>query len=516
MAPPTPPPLVLHERYRIISRLGQSRLAVVYRARDERLQRNVLVHLLRQELLDREVLRQRFLEEAQRGAQRSHHGLLEVFDTGDVVSRPYMVTEDVEGQPLSERIPLPVPEALSVLRTVVGAVALAHSQGAPHPPVSSHNVWLLEDGRAVLVENWLQSPADIALDLAYYRAPERARGAAPSPATVVYGLGILSWETFTGQRPFTGATPEAIAANQMRQPLPVLSDMDQRLFVPGLDRVIAGAAAIAPDQRYPAPVDFGRALDFFVDQATAQTGRLAMLPQPKPEPAARGGILRRRGDTATMPVAPPPPPPVLREAPPVARRYVPPPMQHAPPAPASASPSAEQAQPLTGKALQRGMRKTIRRRSCQQALVKSTFKILLILAVIYGVLIGIDAAVARARQLDPRSWVTRWIPDIPTIPTLPTLPDLPWIDRLGDVRDIIGRFGAANTTITVAQPLNLRAGPGTQEQLLRALPEGTVLRTIEGPVADANGLELSWLKVSVLDDGTEGWVADLPGYLTKE
>jgi hypothetical protein len=498
MATPTPPPPLLHQRYRIISRLGQSRLAVVYRARDERLQRNVLVHLLRQELLERDTLRRRFLEEAQRGAQRSHHGLLEVFDTGDVAARPYMVTEDIEGQPLADSIPLPTPQALSVLRTVVGAIALAQSQGAPHPPVSSRNVWLLEDGRAVVLENWLLTSAEAALDLAHYRAPERVRGGPPSGSTTVYGLGVLSWETITGQRPFTGATPDEIATRQMREPLPLLSDINQRLFVPGLDRVIAGAAAVDPAHRYPAPVDFGRALDLFVDQATAQTGRLAILPQPKPTPITRSaGILRRRGDTVTMPFAPPPPPPVLREAPPVARRYV-------PPAPVQAPP--EQEQPLTGKALDRVVRRTMRRRSCQQAIVKRTIQVLIILALIYGALLGIDAAVARARQVDPRSWVARWIP---------TMPDLGWIDRVSDVRDIIGGL-RPESTMVVVQPLNLRAGPSTQDELLRALSAGTVLRTIEGPTADSNGLDFSWLKVAVVDDGTEGWVADIPGYLNKE
>src|SRR5580765_8448940 len=154
----TPPPPVLYGRYRILRRLGQSRLAAVYRAQDERLQREVLVHLLRPELLEQKALVDRFLEEAQRGAQRSHQGLLEVFDSGDIEGRPYLVTEDVSGQPLIECLPLSMAEALGVLRTVAGAVALAQSQGSPHPPISSHNVWLLANHRAVLLENWLLTP----------------------------------------------------------------------------------------------------------------------------------------------------------------------------------------------------------------------------------------------------------------------------------------------------------------------------------------------------------------------
>src|SRR5918997_692552 len=100
-----PPLLRLHDRYRIDARLGQSRLAVVYRAQDERLKRSVLVHLLREELVGQHALRERFLQEAQRAAQRSHQGLLEVYDSGDVADRPYMITEDVSGQPLAHHLP---------------------------------------------------------------------------------------------------------------------------------------------------------------------------------------------------------------------------------------------------------------------------------------------------------------------------------------------------------------------------------------------------------------------------
>ncbi len=93
---------ILHGRYRIEEQLGIGRLAVVYRAYDERLQRRVLVHLLRKELADQEPLRQRFIREAHDSARRSHPSLLEVFDSGEVGGRSYMVTEYVAGRSLRE------------------------------------------------------------------------------------------------------------------------------------------------------------------------------------------------------------------------------------------------------------------------------------------------------------------------------------------------------------------------------------------------------------------------------
>ena len=487
---------VLHQRYRITEKLGQSRLAVVYRAQDLRLQRPVLVHLLRPELVQQATLRERFLDEAQRGAQRSHSGLLEVYDSGDVSGRPYMVTEDITGQPMAEVLPLPVAEAVGVLRTIASAVALSLSQGSPHPPISSRNVWLQPGGRAVLLENWLLAPRDAALDLAHYRAPERAQGAPPSPATTVYALGILGWEAVTGRRPFVGATPEAIAERQLRERLPSLLEVKPRLFIPGLDRVIAGAAVADPARRYPAPVDFGRALDLYVDQATAQTGRLAILPKPAPTPGApQRAIFRRRGDTAAQPVVKPPPPPaVIRGTPRVARRPAPPPAVAAP------EPAATEQQ------VERAVKRALRRRGCQRAIVKRSIQLALILALIYGALVGIDYATGRVRQFDPAGWLVGRLPQLPALPALPALPDFAWLDRFQDARDIVD--GLQGETLVVTQPVNLRPDPSTQNQPLRQLPEGTVLRRLEGPVDDQAGMALRWLRVVVVEDGTEGWVAE--------
>jgi len=73
---------------------------VVYRAYDERLQRQVLVHMLRKELRGQEALRQRFIQEAHSNASRSHQSLLEIFDSGEIAGRPYMITEYVAGRTL--------------------------------------------------------------------------------------------------------------------------------------------------------------------------------------------------------------------------------------------------------------------------------------------------------------------------------------------------------------------------------------------------------------------------------
>src|SRR5437870_11899307 len=101
---------LLHGRYRIEEQLGAGRLAVVYRAYDQRLQRQVLVHMLRKELLGQETLRQRFIQESHSNARRSHQSLLEIFDSSEIAGRTYMITDYVAGRTLRVLRALPLQE----------------------------------------------------------------------------------------------------------------------------------------------------------------------------------------------------------------------------------------------------------------------------------------------------------------------------------------------------------------------------------------------------------------------
>lgn len=507
-ASPTTPPL-LHGRYRILARLGEGRLATVYQAEDQRLKRTVLVHLLRAELAQQPNLRRRFEEEAQRGAQRSHPGLLEVYDSGEVGARPYMVTEDIAGQPLADAGLLSPSEALAAIRTIVSAVALAQSQGVPYPPISSRNVWLLTGNRTVLLENWGTAPSDVTRDLAPYRAPERTRGAPPSPATTVYALGILAWEALVGRRPFTGATPEAIAQQQAQGELPLISEARPTLFSPELDRIMTQAVASDPGMRYTTPTDLGRALDHYTDATSAQTGRLAALPYgmsvaPSPAPSDTGTVRQRRSarlsragqpsappQTAAAPViAPPPPPPIIRDAPPPQTRTV--------------APRPAYDQRAMDKQIKREVKREVRRQGCQRALIKRSLQLLIVFAVLYGSWLGIQYAVdyasGRVQQLNPNEWISSRLPDINDF-----IPD--WLSDPGSLV----------ATYRVINPVNLRSEPSTgDETFVAVLEAGTLLQQVGAPQPDPTGQGYEWIPVIVPANGQRGWVANLQGRLERQ
>jgi eukaryotic-like serine/threonine-protein kinase len=497
-ASPTTPPL-LHGRYRILARLGESRLATVYHAEDQRLKRTVIVHLLRAELVQQPNLRSRFEEEAQRGAQRSHPGLLDVYDTGDVGGRPYMVTEDIAGRSLAEAGVISASEALSAVRTIVSAVAMAQTQGVPHPPISSANVWLLTGGRTVLVENWKLPPSQVPLDLAPYRAPERASGGPPSPTTTVYALGVLAWEAFVGRRPFSGATPEAIAQQQRQAELPPISQARPTLLSPELDRIIAQAVAADPGMRYPSPIDFGRALDHYSDASSAQTGRLAAAPYAWNDPttinqqrSSRLRLPRRRSQTAPAPViAPPPPPPVIAEPPPQTRTVVRP---------------AQIDQRSLDKQIQKQVRREVRRQSCQRALIKRSLQLILVFLLLYGGFLGVryaaDYATGRIQQIDVGEWISAQLPDPSQL--------IP-----GWLRDP----GSVVTSYRIVQRTNLRQNPGATEDNppIQVLEPGARVQQVGIPQADPLGGPYEWIPVITLDSRpTRGWIANLENNLEPQ
>jgi len=287
---------LLAGRYRVEEQLGAGRLATVQRAFDERLRRNVLLHMLLPELVDQEQLRQRFLTEIEANAQCPHPTLLEVFDRGELNRRTYMITDYVAGKPLYGQGALSLEEALLYVRQIARAIAARQKAGLPYPPVSSQNI-LVSEGQAKFVESWLLTPEDASRDLAFYRAPERTEGQAPTLANIVYALGLLLYELLTGTRPLSGS--DAQTSGHPRLQLPPISQHRALLHLPSLEKLIARATARRPEERYANLPAFCDALDALWRELGTETQRLTPLALPQP-----------KANNTPLPMPTPLPPPV--------------------------------------------------------------------------------------------------------------------------------------------------------------------------------------------------------------
>ena len=296
MAEATPTIPTLQGRYRIEAKVGTGRLADVYRAFDDQLQRPVLVHMLRKDLMQQEPLKRRFAEEISASARRSHQSLLEVYESGAISGRPYMITEYVAGRTIRELGQLTPEDALLYFRQVVGAVATCQRAGMPHPPISSSNLILVDDGHVELVESWLTPANAVAADIAAYRPPERTEGAAVTPAGAVYSLGLLLWEMLVGKRPVTGTDPHTIAKAHLTTTIPPLSQARPSVQLPALETLIQQMTARDPAQRPTSALVLARDLDALRKKLGGNTQKLAAPPVKRE--GMRQQVRKRLSETA--------------------------------------------------------------------------------------------------------------------------------------------------------------------------------------------------------------------------
>ena len=257
--------------YALERELGRGGMAVVYLARDVRLDRPVAIKLLPPELAAHDILRQRFLREARTAARLSHPHIVPIHAVDEASGYVFYVMSYVDGETLAERVatrgPLPPRETSRVLQEVAGALAAAHAQGVVHRDVKPGNI-LLEraTGRALVTDFGIARAADGAetavgelLGTPEYMSPEQAAGEAVDSRSDVYSLGVVAYYMVSGQLPFTAPTIQAVLAKQLTQaPPPVLS------LTPALPRSLANAIDTClikdPSRRFQSAEAFSDAL----------------------------------------------------------------------------------------------------------------------------------------------------------------------------------------------------------------------------------------------------------------
>jgi serine/threonine protein kinase len=267
----TTPPVLLG-RYEVGRLLGAGGMAEVYEGLDRLLARRVAIKVLLAQYAHDPAFLARFRREAQSAASLSHPNIVGVFDTGSEGDTWFIVMEYVDGRTLKDVIraegPLYWSRAAEVAADVAGALAVAHARGIVHRDVKPGNVMLTTDGkvkvmdfgiaRATAVPSITQTAAVVGT--AQYIAPEQAQGLEVDARTDVYALGCCLYEMVTGQVPFTGPTPVAIAYRHVREDPTPPRALNPDVPV-SLERVCLKAMAKPPEDRYQTAVDFQRDLE---------------------------------------------------------------------------------------------------------------------------------------------------------------------------------------------------------------------------------------------------------------
>ncbi|MEU2610349.1 protein kinase [Micromonospora sp. NPDC007271] len=239
---------LLARRYRLIDQIGAGGMSVIWRARDEVLDRTVALKVLAPSLAADARFRDLVREEARSAAQLVHPHVTAVHDYGETPApdgsiTSFVVMELLGGEELEHRLtegPLPWPEAVEIVAQVAEALAAAHRLGIVHRDITPANVMMTPVGAKVLdfgIATRVGAPDEDedggTFGTPAYVAPERLDGAAAQPATDVYSLGVLLVEALTGHPPYPADTWEQLSAALAEAGPPSLDG------VPGLPEPVA-------------------------------------------------------------------------------------------------------------------------------------------------------------------------------------------------------------------------------------------------------------------------------------
>ena len=232
--------------YRILEKLGEGGMGVVYKARDTRLGRTVAIKLLSPDRIADPIRKNRFFQEAHAASALNHPNIITVYDIASEGQPDYLVMEYVQGKTLEHLIPrkgLPVGETLHYSLQIADALAAAHASGIVHRDIKPSNVMVKEEGRVKVLDFGLaklteesppgpdestrtlllqQTQEGFVAGTVPYMSPEQAEGKTLDARTDVFSLGAVMYEMCTGQRAFSSESrASTLAAVITKDPAPI-------------------------------------------------------------------------------------------------------------------------------------------------------------------------------------------------------------------------------------------------------------------------------------------------------
>ena len=252
-------------------------MAIVYKAYDTHLEREVAIKIIRTEKLTQESMGKslkRFEREAKSLAKLSHTNIIPIIDSGEQNETPYLVMGYIPGGTLKERMKgksISWQEAAKFLAPIARALDYAHNEGIVHRDIKPSNILITKENQPMLTDFGIARilESDETMDLTGtgmgvgtpdYMAPEQGLGHKVDHRADIYALGIIFYEMVTGRKPFQADTPMAVVVKHIHDPLPRPTE-----FAPDLpdaiEHVLLKALAKNPEDRYQDMGTFAVALE---------------------------------------------------------------------------------------------------------------------------------------------------------------------------------------------------------------------------------------------------------------
>jgi len=246
--------------YKVLEKIGEGGMGVVYKAEDTKLKRTVALKFLPPELTRDAQAKARFVQEAQAAAALDHPNICAVHEIGEAESTTYIVMPYVKGQSLKERIavgPVSLEEALTIAGQVAEGLKEAHERGIIHRDIKPANIMLTEKGQAKIMDFGLaklEAGVDLTKTMAVvgtvaYMSPEQARGEEVDQRTDIWSFGASLYEMLSGQKPFGQKHDQALIYSILNDATETVSRIRPEIPKP-LDRVIQKSLEKDRSRRY--------------------------------------------------------------------------------------------------------------------------------------------------------------------------------------------------------------------------------------------------------------------------
>ncbi len=319
--------VVVEGRYKIESVIGQGSAGTVYKAVQELIGREVAIKVLHDYLVSDQEFIKRFTQEAKASSRLSHPNIITIYDFGTIPqgNRPYIAMDLLKGTPLSDllndRNHLSVEETIPLFKQVCGALAEAHRQGVVHRDVKPENICLVERSGQKLfpivvdfgIARLVQEESDVAritrtgtvCGSPTYMSPEQCTSSKVDHRSDIYSLGVVIYETLTGEVPFlSDELVKVMAMHLSDPPKPLNSVRDDLHFSQALEEVVYKSLQKNPDQRYQTMEEFSEALELAAKTPDAAPEMVAQAKRPDiiPGPLASDDNLQSRSASKEMSV----------------------------------------------------------------------------------------------------------------------------------------------------------------------------------------------------------------------
>ena len=271
-------------RYEIRSKIGEGGMGEVYRARDEKLHRDVAIKVLPASFADNHDRLQRFEQEAQAAGTLSHPNILAIYDVGMHDGAPYVVSELLEGESFRDLLTHRRPstrKAIEYATQIAHGLAAAHEKGIVHRDIKPDNLFLTNDERVKILDFGLAkltqpssdpgAQTDIAtrkvhtnpgavMGTAGYMSPEQVRATAIDHRSDIFSFGAVLYEMLSGRRAFHGDSAIETLNAILKEEPPELSSTNSNI-APALERVVWHCLEKSPERRFQSASDVAFALE---------------------------------------------------------------------------------------------------------------------------------------------------------------------------------------------------------------------------------------------------------------